>query len=56
MKDAPDHIERNCHTAFKEEERRRKELEEHIRIENDTDREDESDNYSDGGATRVPGD
>ena len=32
----------------------RKELEEHIRIENDTDS--DSDNYSDGGSTRVPDD
>ena len=56
MKDAPDHIESNCHITFKEEERRRKEWEEHTRIENDTDSEDESDNYSDGGSTRVPDD
>ena len=39
--------------TFKEEERRRKELEEHLRIENDTGSEDESENCSDGGSTRV---
>ena len=54
MKDAPNHIESDCHITFKEEERRRKELEEQLRIENDTDS--DSDNYSDGGSTRVPDD
>ena len=54
MKDATNHIESDCHITFKEEERMRKELEEHIRIENDTDS--DSDNYSDGGSTRVPDD
>ena len=55
MKEAPDHIESNCHITFKEEERR-KELEEHVRIENDTDCDSDSgsDNYSDGGSTLVP--
>ena len=43
-----------CHITFKKEEIMRKELEEHIRIENDTDS--DSDNYSDGGSTRVPDD
>ena len=54
MKDATNHIESDRHITFKEEERMRKELEEHIRIENDTDS--DSDNYSDGGSTRVPDD
>ena len=54
MKDATNHIESDCHITFKEEERMRKELEEHIRIENETDS--DSDNYSDGGSTRVPDD
>ena len=54
MKDAANHIESDCHITFKEEERMRKELEEHFRIENDTDS--DSDNYSDGGSTRVPDD
>ena len=54
MKDATNHIESDCHITFKEEERKRKELAEHIRIENDTDS--DSDNFSDGGSTRVPDD
>ena len=51
MKDATNHIESDYHITFKEEERRRKELEEHLRIGNDTDSEDESDNYSDDDET-----
>ena len=58
MKDAVNHIESDCHITFKEAEKMRKELEEHIRIENDTDSDSDnySDNYSDGGSTRVPDD
>ena len=54
MKDAANHIESDCHITFKKAERMSKELEEHIRIENDTDS--DSDNYSDGDSTRVPDD
>ena len=51
MKDTANHVESDCHFAFKEEERMRKELEEPNHIENDTDS--DIDNYSDGGSTRV---
>ena len=54
MKDAANHIESDCHITFKKPEIMRKELEEHIRIENHTDS--DSDNYSDGDSTRVPDD
>ena len=52
MKDATNHMESDYHISFKEEDRRRKELEEHLRIENDTGSEDESDNYSDDDGTK----
>ena len=54
MKDTVNHIENDYHITFKEAERMRKELEEHIRIENDSDS--DIDNYSDGDSTRVADD